>query len=87
MFGRVVGEQEREYLRQLFKGKPAHPNTIKANQVKIIQFDKNGNFIAEFESIKQASLVLKISYQKICHNCNGHQKFCNGFIFKHKEKK
>ena len=87
MFGRIVSKEEREYLRNLFKGKPAHINTIKSNYVKIIQYDKKGNLIAEFESIKEASNKLNISYQKICHNCNGYQKFCNGFIFKHKEKK
>lgn len=86
MFGRVVSNEEREYLRTLFKGKPAHINTIRANQVKIVQYDKNGNLIAEFDSIKSASIKLNIPYQRICHNCNGHQKFCNGYIFRHKEK-
>lgn len=86
MFGRVVGNKEREHLRALFKGKPAHINTIKANQVNIVQYDKSGNLIAEFESIKQASVNLNIPYQRICHNCNGHQKYCNGYIFRHKEK-
>lgn len=86
MFGRVVTEKEREYLRSLFKGKPAHINTIKANQVEVIQYDKFGNFIAEYESIKAASEKLNIPYQRICHNCNGHQKFCGNYVFKHKEK-
>lgn len=86
LFGRFVSEQERDHLRNLFKGKPAHINTIRANYVKIIQCDKEGKVIAEFESIKEASSKLNISYQKICHNCNGHQKFCNGYVFKHKEK-
>lgn len=87
MFGKTFTQEQREYLRNLFKGKPAHINTIKANYVKIIQFDKNGNKLAEFESIKQASEKLNISYQKICHNCNGHQKYCNGYVFRHKEKR
>ena len=83
MYGKVVSKQKREYLRNLFKGKPAHKNTVEANKVKIAQYLKSGEFIRKFDSIKEASEILNIPYQKICHNCNGHQKFVGEYIFKH----
>ena len=48
----------------------------------VIQFDLNGNLIAEFSSIKQANERTGISNILIC--CNGTQRTADGFIQKYK---
>lgn len=51
---------------------------------KVLQFDKNGNFIAEYESIKIAGEKNNIPYQNIGENCNGKRKSAGGYIWKFK---
>ena len=50
---------------------------------KILQFDTEGNFIKEWQSIKQAFLKLHIS--KIGLVCKGRRKTAGGYIWKYKE--
>jgi hypothetical protein len=59
---------------------------IKKNMRKIHQFDKNGNFIAEYESIKSAALILKLDKSSIGHICAKDRpgsNTCGGFVFKY----
>jgi hypothetical protein len=68
--------------------KHAHTNgLIKKFSRKINQYDKNGNFIAQFESIKSASIILKLDKSTIGHVCakDRRHKSCGGFIFKYVE--
>jgi len=55
------------------------------NNKAILQYDLNNNFIAEFESIKFASIELKISESLIGKTCRGIVKNPRKFIFKFKE--
>lgn len=59
------------------------PEFIKSLQKKVDQFDKSGNFIKSFDSIKQAATELEISAKQIS-NCVC--KLCGtagGFIWKY----
>lgn len=66
--------------------KHAHKNgLIKKNSRKINQYDKDMNFIAQFESIKEAGIKLKLDKSTIGHICANRpgSKTCGGFIFKY----
>lgn len=51
----------------------------------IFQYDKNGNFIKEWESITKASDETNINYCSISNNCRGKQKSAGGFVWMFKE--
>jgi hypothetical protein len=65
----------------------AHKNgLIKKTSRKIHQFDKQGNFIAEYESIKLAATILKLDKASIGHVCAKDRpgsNTCGGFVFKY----
>ena len=48
----------------------------------IIQYDKWGNLVQEWESIAQASRTLGIKYGKIMACVNGHKKTYRDFIWR-----
>lgn len=50
----------------------------------VLQFDLNGNFIAEYETARIAEKKTGTSYKKISAVCNGRQNKSNGFIWKFK---
>lgn len=50
----------------------------------IIQFDRQGNFIAEFESLMDAERKLGICSQNICSVLKGRTKTAGGYIFRYK---
>lgn len=45
--------------------------------------DKYGNFIKEYESVKEASLEVNISACMISANLNGRKKSAGGYIWKY----
>ena len=51
----------------------------------VLQFDKQGNFIAEYENGRQAGIVNSISYQNINSCLNGRLASAGGFIWKYKD--
>lgn len=58
-----------------------------ANCKAVLQFDINGNFIAEYYSIMEAERQTGVSGKHIPSVCNGKRKKAGGFIWKHKIKK
>lgn len=54
------------------------------NNKPILQFDLNGNFIKEYESITQASKELNNSLNNISQCCLGRSRTSKGYIFKFK---
>lgn len=51
----------------------------------ILQIDKNGNVIAEFDSIKQAAQKLGFSKGNICYACKGHRnRKAYGYFWRYK---
>ena len=60
-------------------------NNGKANRFPVLQFDLNGNFIAEFDSLLSTSKYLSIDLSWVCE-CLKQDKPCKGFILKYKNK-
>ena len=58
---------------------------IEANKKAVLQYSKDGNFIREWESQKQAGIKLVIDLGQINRACKGKSKTAGGFIFKYKE--
>jgi len=50
----------------------------------VIQYDLQMNYISEFNSIKEASIKLKLNNSCISDCCKGNQKTSGGFIFEYK---
>ena len=61
------------------KGKEHH------RSVAVLQYDKNGNYIKEWDCIRQAERELGIYGQNITKCCKGIYKTCGGFIWKYKK--
>lgn len=51
----------------------------------VCQYDKKGNFIKEWQSIRDVERNLKINNVSISHCCNGKTKTAGGYIWKFKE--
>lgn len=68
-----------------FKGPAKDENWHKAVSKPILQFDKSNNFIAEWDSIQQASTKLNINRSDIGSVCNGRYKSAGGFGWKFKK--
>ena len=66
-YGRKITEKNKQKL-------------IKANQIKVYQFDLNGNLINKYDSIKEAAKITKSCKTKISDCCKKKRFTCNGFI-------
>lgn len=68
-----------------YKINPLKSNeSIKTKNRAILQFDKQGNFIKEFESITQASKETNTNLGNIQQVCAGKRKTANKYIWKYK---
>ncbi len=56
----------------------------KANNKAVLQFAKDGSFIKEYHSGKEASLQTGTAAQGISRCCKGERKTANGFVWKFK---
>ena len=52
---------------------------------KVIQYDKNGNFIKEWDYMILITEILGYDYTSISRCCSGKQKTSYGYIWKYKE--
>jgi hypothetical protein len=77
---KIVNNRNNEIIS--LKNKIAKPNSGPI-RIKIIQYDLNMNYIQEFNSITEASNILKIKYSEIYRNLQGIQKN-QKFIWKFK---
>ena len=55
------------------------------SSVSVKQYDLNGNFIKEWDSIADITRQLGISHSLITNTCQGKQKTSHGYIWKYKE--
>ena len=53
---------------------------------KILQYDLDGNFIKEWDSVLEASQVLNINKRNLYSCLSNYNKTANGFVWKYKEK-
>lgn len=54
-----------------------------ANSKRVLRFDKNGNYIDSFDSVKTAANALKISPSGISFCAIGKRKSAGGFVWKY----
>lgn len=63
-----------------------HHTTVGMNykHKPVLQYDLEGNFIAEYSGLSEASRCTKVGLSNISRCCNGISKQCKNFIFKFK---
>ena len=88
--GRKMTEEQ---IKKLIRAKTGsklsetHKKNIGESSKKpILQFDKEGNFLKEWKSIKEASVFFNINYSGISAVCNGRQDTAAGYKWEHKQK-
>lgn len=69
-------------MREKYKEKYGKKNK---NNHSVLQYDKHGNLIAEYKSIKEACIQTFTMYQNIYRCLSGKIKTASGFIWKYKE--
>lgn len=57
---------------------------IKATK-SVLQYDMDGNFVKEWDSIKNAANGTQTKMSNICHCCKGRLKSTGGYIWRYKE--
>ena len=55
------------------------------NSKKVIQYDKSGNFIKDYDSAKEAEIAMGNTQRHICDVANGRRKSAYGYIWRWKE--
>lgn len=70
-------------IEQLFWKAPSE-NTLLAHRKIILQFNLDGEFIKEFNSIKEASEEIGVSKSAIVHCLKGKTKKAGGYKWKYK---
>lgn len=78
MYGKHHSEDTKRKMSE------AHKEKIYANTKPILQFSKNGELIAEYSSLTEASRQTGCSASHICTCCKGKRKSCGGYIWKYK---
>ena len=79
MYGKHHSEDTKRKMSEAHKGK------IYANTKPILQFSKDGEFIAEYPSIKEAEKQTGCYQGNVCNCCKGNRKSAGGFIWRYKE--
>ena len=77
---------EKEISKVIYKI-PSHGERRESVSIQtkhVLQFDLEGNFIKEFESVKQACEETGASPSKISMVCSGQRKHTKGFVWKYK---
>lgn len=88
--GRKLSQEQKELLHTINIGKTNDKNKaegngmynkIPANAKSVLQYDKEGNFIAKWKSATEAKRVLGID--NITAVCSGKRKYAGGYIWKY----
>lgn len=83
MYGKKHTEDSLKKMSINRKGKLAgaeHPNSK-----RVVQYDRNGNFICIWDCINKASNELNICASNIANNCRGIQQTAGGFIWRYED--
>lgn len=87
----------RKYISQILKSmgiaqEEIIKNSIKSGEIKVKQYDKEGNYIKTFESITEAGESIwdgksdfKGMKSHISHVCKGKRKSAYGYIWRYEE--
>lgn len=86
MYGKHHSEETRRKMSESHTGK--HHSEESKNKIRentpskpVIQFSKNGEFIAEYTSTREAERQTGCSQSNICNCCKGKYKTCGGYIW------
>lgn len=73
-----------EKLSKARKGKPCTYSQATKDKLykKVEQYTKDGEFIARYESMSEATKVTNIATSNISYCCNGKRRFAGGFVWK-----
>ena len=71
MIGIIFTDEHRKHISE---SKPKKP---------VLQFSKDGEFIAEYPSLHEASRITGCNKGNICSCCKGNLKTCGGYIWKY----
>lgn len=89
--GRFMSKETREKIgnanrgRKLTDKQKEHLSNISKNKKKVNQYDLNGNFIKQYESLKQAEKETGILSQNIGEVCRGQQKYAKGYLWRYSD--
>ena len=91
---RKLSEEQRQFISERMKNNQYSKGAVRTKEIKenlkllkskpVLQYDKLGNFIKEFNSIKQASIETNTFSSSISNNLNNKSKTAGGFIWKYK---
>lgn len=86
--GKIISEITRQRISAANKGRKQTEewkrNRAESKKIPILQFDKDGELIAEYKSARDAQNELGIHNSKICDVLKGRQKTAGGFIWRYK---
>lgn len=91
---RPMSKEHKMLLSKYFKGRPNPKNRgknnymygkIPANAKPVLQYDLNGNFIAEYKSLREAFDATGCHQANIYKVIHGERKHCKGYVWKYKE--
>lgn len=80
--------RQSEIVKNMWKSeayKEAHSGANNVRAHAVVQFDLNGNFIKEYDTITQASLETGVNFSKISAVARGKRKTSGGYVWKYKE--
>lgn len=83
--GRKASEETKRKIGEAHKG--LHLGGKSPQARKILQYDLDGNFIKEWDSLKDIERALNVSYSAIWKVCNGERKQVKDCIWRYKEEK
>ena len=61
-------------------------NYMYSNATKVNQYDKNGNFIKQWDSIKEAAFMLNVNHSAIIACCKGKCRTIKGYKWEYANK-
>lgn len=89
MYGKHHSEESKQKMREKALGRKLSEETRKKLSInsttkrKVNQYDLDGNFIKQWDSIKEAGRSLNIFPQNIGKVCRKQQKYAKGFIWRY----
>ena len=83
--GKKVSEETRKKIGEAHKG--LHLGGKSPQARKILQYDLDGNFIKEWDSLMDIERELNVSYTGIWKVCNNKRKQIRGYVWRYKDEK
>ena len=79
MFGKHHSEEHKKRMSASMTGNHNSPTK------PVLQYSKTGEFIAEYQSIREAERQTGCKSESVCRCCKGNRKSAGGFIWRYKE--